>query len=309
MGPIDHMKLLLISIFLLFSAALPAQTVAHAKGMVHTEDVDLGYETLGQIGTALPVIAVNGGPGLSHAYMVQNDMWDRIARHRLVVFYDQRGTGASKRLKAGAAQSMEAQVADLEAVRRELKLEKVALVGDSYGGLLSMAYAAAHPEHVAKLVLSDSPGPSWKDIVHVLPEVFPDIEQQNKDEEQKLGPDTDAAARAGLRNHFRMIFYSPEKRDAYMSKMGDLGFESAVAKAVAEATQNVDLKSKLADFHFPTLIINGRYDMNVAPLTAWQLSQIIPGSKVVFFEKSGHLPSYEEPKKYMTVLEEFLNSR
>jgi proline iminopeptidase len=303
------MKLLLLSIFLLFSAALPAQTVTHAKGTVHTDDVDLGYETLGTAGTALPVIAVNGGPGLSHAYMVQNDMWDRIARHRLVVFYDQRGTGASKRVKAGASQSMDAQVADLDAVRRELKLEKVALVGDSYGGLLSMAYAATHPEHVAKLVLSDSPGPSWKDIVHVLPQVFPDIEAQNKQEQEKLGPDTDAAARAGLRNHFRMIFYSPEKRDAYMSKMGDLGYEPAIAKAVAAATQDLDLKSKLADFHFPTLIINGRYDMNVAPLTAWQLCQMIPGSIVVFFEKSGHLPSYEEPEKYANVLEGFLNGR
>jgi proline iminopeptidase len=307
---LSRIKLLLASMLLLCSAALPAQTVPHAKGVVHTEDVELGYETLGSAGptaaAALPVIAVNGGPGLSHVYMVQNDLWERIAQHRLVVFYDQRGTGASKRVKAGALQSMEAQVADLEAVRRQLGLEKVALVGDSYGGLLSMAYAAAHPEHVAKLVLSDSPGPSWKSIVHLLPDVFPDVEEQSKAEEQKLGLDSDAAARASLRNHFRMIFYSPEKRDAYMSKMGDLGFEPAVAKAVGEATEQLDLKSKLKDFHFPTLVINGRYDMNVAPLTAWQLGQMIPGAKVVFFEKSGHLPSYEEPAKYIEVLEEFL---
>ena len=46
---------------------------------------------------------------------------------------------------------MEAQVADLDAVRAKLGLEKIALVGDSYGGLLSMAYASSHPEHVAKL--------------------------------------------------------------------------------------------------------------------------------------------------------------
>src|ERR1051325_796726 len=147
------MKLLLLSIFLLFSAALPAQTVTHAKGTVHTDDVDLGYETLGTAGSALPVIAVNGGPGLSHAYMVQNDLWQRVARHRLVVLYDQRGTGASKRLKTGASQAMEAQVADLDAVRQKLGLERVALVGDSYGGLLSIASPGAPPEPVAKLVL------------------------------------------------------------------------------------------------------------------------------------------------------------
>lgn len=302
------MKLLTVFALLLSCGTLPAQTVPHAKGVVHTEQVDIGYETLGTAGTALPIIAVNGGPGLSHVYMVQNDMWDRVAKTRMVVFYDQRGTGASKRIQAGAPQSMDAQVADLEAVRQTLKLEKVALVGDSYGGLVVMAYAAAHPGHVAKLVLSDSPGPSWKSIARVLPEVFPDIEEENAAERQKLGPSTEAAAHAGLRNHFRMLFYSPEKRDAYMSHMGDLGFEPAVSQAVSKATGDLDLSAKLADFRFPVLVITGRYDMNVAPLTAWRLAHAIPGAKVAFFEQSGHLPSYEEPEKYAAVLEEFLNS-
>jgi proline iminopeptidase len=306
------MKLIAVSAFFLCSLTLAAQPVPHVKGVAHTEQVDIAYETLGTPGTAaaaLPVIAVNGGPGLSHAYMVQNDVWERIARNRMVVLYDQRGTGASKHMQSGASQSMDAQVADLDAVRQALGLAKVALVGDSYGGLLVMAYAAAHPERVAKLVLSDSPGPSWKSIVHVLPEVFPDIEEENAQEEQKIGPGTEAAARARLRNHFRMIFYSPEKRDAYMSRMGDLGYEPAVAEAVAKAITDLDLTQKLAGFTFPALVITGRYDMNVAPLTAWRLAHAIPGAKIVFFEKSGHLPAYEEPEKYVTVLQDFLNGR
>jgi proline iminopeptidase len=295
--------------FFLLCSTLPAQTVPHATGVAHTEQVDLGYETFGAKRTALPIIAINGGPGLSHAYMVQNDLWERIGRNRFVVLYDQRGTGASKRMQNGAPQSMDAQVADLDAVRQSLGLNKVAVLGDSYGGLVAMAYAAAHPEHVAKLILSDSPGPSWHDIVHVLPDVFPDIEEENKQEAQKLGPETEAAARAGLRNHSRMIFYSPEKRDAYMSKMGDLGFEPAVGDAVEKATADLDLTPKLAGFKFPTLVINGRYDMNVAPLTAWRLAHAIPGAKVVFFERSGHLPAYEEPEKYIEVVEGFLNGQ
>src|SRR5260221_14772983 len=103
-----------------------------------------------------------------------------------------------------------------------------------------------------------------------------------------------------------MIFYSPEKRDAYMSRMGDLGFEPAVSAAVGKATADLDLTDKLPGFKFPVLVITGRYDMNVAPLTAWRLAHAIPGAKIVFFEKSGHLPSYEEPEKYLKVLETFL---
>ncbi|HEY7405003.1 MAG TPA: alpha/beta fold hydrolase [Candidatus Angelobacter sp.] len=307
-------KHLSIIVFLLCSAMLRAQTVAQSMGYAHTEEVNIFYTTLGIPGSALPIIAINGGPGLSHSYMAQNDLWTRIAKNRLVVFYDQRGIGASKPLKAGASQSvlsqtMDAQVADLDAVRKTLGLNKVAVLGDSYGGLIAMAYAAAHPEHVAKLILSDSPGPNWKSIVRVLPQVFPDIEEQNEKETQSLGANTEAAARTGLRNHFRMLFYSPEKRDAYMSHMGDLGMEPAVGAAVRQATTDLDLTPKLAEFKFPTLVINGRFDMNVAPLTAWQLAHAIPGAKLVFFEHSGHLPSYEEPDRYAAVLEDFLNQR
>jgi len=283
---------------------------AHEIGVVHTPEVDIGYETFGSLGPALPVIAVNGGPGLSHAYMLVNDLWTKIAEHRLVVFYDQRGTGASKRLQPGAPQTMAAQIADLDAVRAKLGLDKPALVGDSYGGMLAMAYAAAHPEHVGKLILSDSAAPSWNSMVHLLPQTFPDIEEQDEAEQKRLGDTTEAAARAGLLNHFKMIFYSPAKRDAYLTKMGDLGFEPAIGEAVAEATKDLDLTPSLAGFTgFPTLVLSGRYDMNVAPLTAWRIAHAIPNAKIVFFEESGHLPSYEEPEKYRAVLDGFLDGR
>jgi proline iminopeptidase len=204
---------------------------------------------------------------------------------------------------------MDAQVADLEAVRVHLGLEKVALVGDSYGGLLVMAYAAAHSQHAAKMILSDSAPPAWKDMVHLLPQTYPDVEEQADDEKKSLDANPDAAARSELRNHFRMIFYSPVKHDAYMARMGDLGYEPAVAEAVSKATENIDLTQFLPGFRFPVLVITGRYDMNVAPLTAWRMAHAIPGAKIVFFEQSGHLPAFEEPAKYRSVLESFLNDR
>jgi proline iminopeptidase len=290
---------------LLVPSVLSAQTT-HRSGSVHTAEVDLGYETFGTSGAEIPIIAVNGGPGLSHAYMMQNDLWQRVALHRLVILYDQRGTGASKHVQPNAPQTMEAQVADLDAIRGTLALERVAVLGDSYGGMIAMAYAAAHPEHVARLILSDSAAPSWKGLVHLLPQVFPDREEQGEQEAKKLVADPEAAARAGLVNHMRQMFYSTEMRDAYLAHMGDLGFEPAVGRAVQQATESLDLTAKLAGFKFPTLVITGRYDMNVAPLTAWRMAHAIPGAQLVFFEKSGHLPAYEEPEKYREVLESFL---
>jgi proline iminopeptidase len=94
-----------------------------------------------------------------------------------------------------------------------------------------------------------------------------------------------------------------------MAAVGDLGYEPAVARAMSASAGTHDFTSALAAFRCPTLILNGRYDMNVAPLTAWNMAHTIPGAKLVFFEESGHLPSYEEPEKYRAVLEEFLNAR
>jgi proline iminopeptidase len=295
----------LFALAVLMPGLLSAQ-VAHRLGSVHTTEVDLGYETFGTPGAEIPMIAVNGGPGLSHAYMMQNDLWQRVAAHRLVILYDQRGTGASKHLQPNAPQTMEAQIADLDAIRQTLSLERVAVLGDSYGGMIAMAYAAAHPEHVARLILSDSAAPSWKSMVHLLPQVFPDREEEGEKEAKKLAADPEAVARAGLVNHMRQMFYSTEMRDAYLTHMGDLGFEPAVGGAVQRATENLDLTAKLPGFHFPTLVITGRYDMNVAPLTAWRMAHAIPGAQLVFFEKSGHLPAYEEPDRYLQTLESFL---
>jgi proline iminopeptidase len=299
----------MLKLLLFMAAFLPIAAFAqptHRTGSVHTADVELGYETFGAAGPEIPIIVVNGGPGLSHAYMMQNDLWRRVAAHRLVILYDQRGTGASKRVRPEAPQTMDAQVADLDALRNALSLDRVAVLGDSYGGMIAMAYAAARPEHVARLILSDSAAPSWKGMVHLLPDVFPDREEAGEAEAKKLAADPEAAAKAGLVNHMRMMFYSDDLRDAYVAHMGDLGFEPKVGGAVQKATESLDLTPRLAGFKFPTLVITGRYDMNVAPLTAWRMAHAIPGARLEFFEKSGHLPAYEEPDKYIKVLESFL---
>jgi proline iminopeptidase len=298
------MHRLLATLLFLGSTAV-AQRAATSTGMISTPDVDLAYETFGAASRATPVIVANGGPGLSHIYMLQNDVWTRLSHNRQIVFYDQRGTGKSKRVSPDAPFGMDAQVADMEAVRAKFGFQKLDLVGDSYGGLLAMAYAAAHPEHIEKLILSDSAAPAWKDIVRVLPDVFPDVLEQIAARE-KNATGTDAADQR-IRDHFLMLFYSEANRDAYLAGVKDLESVPQVSAAVQKATRTLDLTPELPKFTFPTMVITGRYDMNVTPLTAWNIYKAIPGAKFVVFEKSGHLPSYEEPDKYVSVVDAFLS--
>lgn len=286
------------------------QALAHREGKIHTEQVDIGYETFGKSTAALPMLVVNGGPGLSHAYLLATDVWKELAQKRQVIFYDQRGTGASQILVAGASQTLEAQVADLEAVRKGLGINKFVLVGDSYGGFLSIAYASAHPEYIGKLVLSAAAGSNLNDIVHLFDQVFPDAMAREKQTEAQPAVMTQAAADATMREHFKLLFYSLEKRDLYFKKIGpvrNLSFNLAVSEAVGKDAAKADFTPKLAGFTFPTLVIAGRYDMNVAPLTAWRLQQAIPGARLLFFEQSGHFPWFEEPAKYKAAVEQFID--
>ncbi len=289
------------------AAAAQAQLVSISTGIAHTPNVDLAYEIYGAPSPATTVIAVNGGPGLSHIYMLQNDVWQRLARNRQVVFYDQRGLGKSTRVAPHAPQTIDAQVADLEAVRAHLHLAQVDLVGDSYGGLLSMAYAAAHPEHIHKLVLSDSAAPNLSTMKRNLDSVFPDVIASEQQETARL-TDPQQRADADLRAHFRMIFYSQELCTRYLAGVSDLGLNPAVGEAVSKSIMALDLTPALPNFRFPTLVINGRFDMNVTPLVAWNIAHAIPGAQLVYFEKSGHLPSYEEPDRYVSVVDTFLRN-
>jgi len=302
--------LLTLALTLPLSLGVAAQTpmpVIPPTGHVSTPDVTLAYWVYGAPKSTTPIFAVNGGPGLSHIYMVQNDVWQRIAQHRQVIFYDQRGTGASPLTNPSAPQAIDAQVADLDAVRNHLHLAKIDLCGDSFGGLLVVAYAAAHPEHVHQLIISDGLA-SWDSIVHLVPQVFPDKLEAQAAAAKAFTATTEAQAQQGLRDHFGMIFYSPEKLAHYMASAPDLGFSPSTAEAVGTATAHVDYTAALAKFNFPTLVINGRYDMNVAPLTAYRMAKAIPNAKLVLFEQSGHLPSYEEPEKYIQVLNDFLTN-
>ena len=116
-----------VATILLGICASAAAAQAAPTGIVHAPDVDLAYDIEGHDTPLPPVIVVNGGPGLTHAYMEQNDLWRRLSEHRRIVFYDQRGDGRSTRVTPNAPQTLEAQVADLEALRIALYAERIDL--------------------------------------------------------------------------------------------------------------------------------------------------------------------------------------
>jgi proline iminopeptidase len=276
----------------------PGKTFKTATGTLY-------YETLGSA-EGTPLVVANGGPGFDHTYLHLSDAWDTLAKTRKVVLYDQRGVGHSSPLAHGESCTLRDQIDDLEAVRAQIGAERIDLLGHSWGGYLVMAYAARYPQHIQHLLIVDSAAPKFSDTVFLFKDVFPEgVSRQDAEEFASQMGDKAARVRS-LREYFSMLFYSPEKRDAALAKLTDSDENVEVNETIEHDLERFDLNPELAKYNFPTIVMTGRYDMNVAPVVAYKIHKAIPGSQFVVFDRSGHLPFYEEPEKFVQAVNSFL---
>ncbi len=169
-----------------------------------------------------------------------------------------------------------------------------------------MAYAARYPQHIQHLLIVDSGAPKFSDTLFLFKDIFPEgVERQDAAEFASQMGDKSAGEK-WLREYFSMLFYSPEKRDAALAKMTDVHENREVNQAINHDVERFDLNPELPKYAFPTIVMTGRFDINVAPVIAYKIHKSIPGSEFVVFEQSGHLPFYEEPDKFVKVVESFL---
>ena len=106
-----------------------------------------------QVGDGPSVVVLHGGPGAHHDYLLPQ--YDRLAAGRAgrtLIYYDQRGGGRSV-VPRDVAVGWREHVADLEALRNHWRLDRLTLLGYSWGGLLAVLYALEHPSRIARLAL------------------------------------------------------------------------------------------------------------------------------------------------------------
>lgn len=290
---------------LLCSAACLAPAATEDGQTIDIPGGKLYYHIIGS-GPGTPLIILNGGPGFDHSHMHIGPAFDTLARNRRIIFYDQRGNGRSGPLKPGQSCTLNDQIEDLEALRKHLGLEKWDVLGHSWGGFLSMAYAARHADHIERLIIVDSAAPKFSDTIFLFSQVFPETVERRSAYTfaDELGDK--AASDAAISEYLTMLFYSTENRDKFIAQMHPGAFTKEVGQAVQRDIARFDLNPELTKFKFPTLVITGRYDINVAPLVAWKIQHAIPGSQFVVFDRSGHIPFFEEPEAFVAAVTGFL---
>lgn len=302
------MRTPIIALVLSFATAFATAKAAEQGNVFQRDGVAIYYEVRGG-GSKRPLFVVNGGPGFDHAYLHVSDVWDRLAADRPVVFYDQRGTGKSGAIPPGKSNTLRDEIDDLDALRARLGHERIDLLGHSWGGYLVMAYAARHPDRIAHLVLADSAAPKWSDTKFLFDDIYPEaMERYNSFTFADLLGDRKATDNQ-IREYMHLLFYDPHKRDAFVAQSAAFAYTRSVNEALNGDLARFDLNPELPKFRFPTLVVTGRFDINVAPSVAWKIHRAIPQSRFVVFERSGHLPFFEEPDAFLSTLREFLDGR
>lgn len=256
--------------------------------------IQTNYHDLGQ---GFPVLLIHGsGPGVS-AYANWRLVMPELAKSRRVLAPDMVGFGFSERPK-GMKYTMDAWVKQALGFMDALGLPQVDLVGNSFGGALSLSLAIRHPERVRRLVLMGAAGVSFE-ITPALDAIWgytPSFENMRKamdwfaydrnlvsDELAQLR--YEASIRPGFQESYAAMFPAPRQR-----------------WVEALASPEEDIRA----LPHETLIIHGREDQILPVTNSIRLSQLILRSQLHVFGRCGHWTQIEHSKRFAQLVGNFL---
>ena len=290
--------------------------VATKEGFVSFRGYNVWYRIVGDrdMPGKLPLLCLHGGPGATHDYL--EPLGAIAATGRRVVFYDQLGSGNSDHPHDPSLWTVPLFVEELGVVRQALGLERVHILGQSWGGMLGMEYALTQPSGLASLIVADSPAsvPQWVAEANRLRAELPSDIQETLLKHEAAGTTDDPAYQEAMlvfyRRHVCRLDPWPDSLNRTFEKVSK---DSEVYNTmngpsefhVIGVIKDWDIVDRLCEIHVPTLVISGRYD-EATPAIAETVHRGIPGSEWVLFENSAHMPHLEETDRYLEVLTNFL---
>ncbi|MCB1051776.1 MAG: alpha/beta hydrolase [Acidobacteria bacterium] len=264
------------------------------------------------IGSGEPIILLHGGPGLSHDYFLP--AFETLAKTHQVIFFDQRLSGASSVDVEADQITMDAFVADINGIADHFKLEKFHLLGHSYGGLIAMFYAKAHPERLKSLMLVDSVmgddhyAATFTQAfsARVKPE-FTEAMQKIKDTELFRSRDPET-----MRSYFQIAFkaalHNPEDSDKLNLKFADdYGIKSAKLSGLVRNLGHYHLDGDMQKLEVPVWVVYGASDP-MPEEGRKMLAAYFPKGIYDEIPDAGHFPFVEQPEVFFQKFQGFLKT-
>lgn len=267
-------------------------------------------------GTRIAVASVGSGPPLLRAAHwlthVEHDFdspvwrcWLReLSRDRCYIRYDQRGCGLSDAEVSDF--SLDAWVADLEAVADHLQLARFPLLGMSQGGAVAIAYALRHPDRVSRLILM---GAYARGAARRATDSAARLEADTLVNMVRIGWGRDNPA---FRQVFTDLFIpdgTPQQRQ-WWNEVERLTASAANAARTLAAFHEIDVTELAAQLRVPTLVMHARGDARVPFEEGRRLASLIPGARFVPLDSINHVLLEDEPawQHFLRELREFLGA-
>ncbi len=298
------------------SLTLFPEIEAYSTGFLETESIhQIYFEECGNP-NGMPVVFLHGGPG-SGCNPAQRRFFD--PNFYRIILLDQRGCGRSTPQGETTENTTQLLVADINALRIHLKIEKWLVFGGSWGSTLAICYAQAFPQHVTGLILrgiflSRPAELNWflGEIAHFYPDVWHALTHYLPVEE-----------RSDVLTAFSKRVFSEDALINIPAALAWNAFENAIMRLIPNHSAQTPVESKLQDemnrvevararvqIHYienvcfidgqavldnceilkniPTVIVQGRYDMVCPPQTAWELSKAMPHAEFLMIPDAGH---------------------
>ena len=281
------------------------------EGRLPFRGFETWYRDVGPL-EGVPLLCLHGGPGSSHHYF---EPLEALAEDgRRVVLYDQLGCGGSDRPDDPDLWTVELFVDEIAAVRSGLGLERIHLLGSSWGSMLGIEYALTTPAGLVSLTLNSPPTASetWKAEATRLRDELPENVRRVLAKHEAAGTTDDPEYEAAEGEFWRRHVCRVEPLPDFV-----LRGRAAKNRAVYESLWGIsewnpngklrdwDVRDRLSEIDVPTLITSGRYD-ECTPMLAEDAQRGIPGAERVLFEDSSHTAFVEEPERFRDVLSDFL---
>jgi proline iminopeptidase len=305
---------LLLLLVLAACQRLPAKPAADLPSQGYVDagsGVQLFYRLLGEGRDT--VVVVHGGPGFTMDYFVE-DLAPMAERHTLL-FYDQRGTGRSSLVADSAALDAQRFVDDLEALRAHFSLERLTILGHSWGAAVAALYAMRFPDRVGQLIIVAG---------------VPTTKRQLAADFERLQARRDSVTTRKMREWMAVRLADPGDAEAcrayyvlwfgpFLADSSDLSRSkgdfcagspesrrnkmAGVDRFTMASLGDWDWRPALRTVTARALIVRGTADV-LSGEREWTAS--LPNARVLLLERVGHFPYLEAPDRFYPAVDAFL---
>ncbi|HEU0241930.1 MAG TPA: alpha/beta hydrolase [Micromonosporaceae bacterium] len=286
--------------------------VAESGEIIQINGIDLFVRGFGD--PDLPVlIMAHGGPTWDHSYLLPSAA--QLADVRHVVLLDLRGNGRSGRHLPLDQLQPEFVVDDIHALVHHMGVERVDLLGFSFGGSIAMQYAARFPETLRTLVLASACAydddlaallagvPEYQERVHLARQTDPAEFVDAPDGALSYAMALDSLPLNVWREDRWPEWRTILDRIVFSDDWGDAFNAGGVRRA-----RPADPPAALRAAGVPVLIVQGEHEMSFPLALARRLHDDVPGSQLAVIPDAAHMAHFDNPDAWTRAIRDFLTA-